>query len=157
MVIVKVKRDTYGGERYLLNACRYLENAERSIDCDGYGVDPYQLEYTVHQMMQVKAYFGKTSDNPLMHFVVSFDQSVTDTQRACNLSRQIAAYFHSQYQVLWCVHEKHRQSSFYHCHIVINSVSYINGMMYHSSATNVQAFCDYVSALTQRPCRFVFE
>lgn len=157
MVIVKVKRDISGGKKYLLNACRYLENKEKLIDVGGIGVYPYNLVITYAQMMAIKEYFGKTSGNPLVHFIVSFDEAVSDAEEACELAAWIAQYFQANHQTLWCVHAKDRGCSHFHVHIIINSVNYNNGMMYNSCREEILRFCDHVKRLTNRPCRFYFE
>lgn len=156
MVKIKVKRDTYGGTQYLYNACHYVEDWERIVTIGGFGVDPYDLKKTFHQMMCVREYFGKVSGNPLMHFIVSFDECVHKDKGACILGDRIASYFKMDYQTLWCVHAKKRSYSRYHVHIVINSVSYINGKMYNSSRDVISEFCKYVMRVTGVECRYYF-
>lgn len=89
MVVIKVKRDTCGGEKYLKNAVNYVGDG-RAVEVRGYGVDPYNTKNTYDQMMTVKKYFGKTGDNPLMHFVISYDNTVTDRETASLMTAQIA-------------------------------------------------------------------
>ncbi len=144
MVAVKVIRRTDGGVSYLCNACRYLENGERALQIGGYGVDAQHLEHTCHQMLCVRKYFHKVSGDPLIHFIISYDKSVNDPVKAVTLSICIAAYFKDAYQVIWCLHEKERENSLYHMHIVVNSVSYLDGKMFHSGYAEVSAFCGYV-------------
>ncbi len=156
MVYVKLLRDTYGGEKYLRNACAYVENSERYICGGGYGVDPYNLSYAYNQMMGVKRYFSKTSGNPLLHFVVSYDRSVSDPFSAADISNTVVSYFTPEYQLLWCVHGKDRGCSHYHTHIVLNSVSYVNGKMFHSGPAEMNAFARYVGTVTGQTCRWGF-
>lgn len=157
MVIVKVKRDISGGKKYLMNACRYLENKEKLIDVGGIGVYPYDLNRTYAQMMAIKEFFGKTSGNPLIHFIVSFDNTISDAEQACEFAAWIARYFQTSHQTLWCVHAKDRSCSHFHAHIIINSVSYVNGMMYNSSPEEMNRFCAYIKQITGIPCIYVFE
>ncbi|MDE5770565.1 MAG: relaxase/mobilization nuclease domain-containing protein [Ruminococcus sp.] len=161
MDIVKMKRDTEGDLYYLVNACKYLEDPERVLALGGYGVNPYNVESTVYQMIQVKKYFSKTSGNPLIHFIISYGTNVYDVETAAALSEKIASYFYDTYQTLWCLHEKERwhnerMTSLYHTHIVINSVSYRNGRMYDGNPHEINQFCNYVSGVTGQPNRFYF-
>ena len=156
MVYLKSIRHSNKDNKYLRRACAYLENDERAICCGGYGVDPYNLDYTYNQMMAVKRYYSKTSGNPLMHFVVSYDDSVSDVFRATQISETIAGYFASEYQVLWCLHQKDRECSSYHTHMVVNSVSYRNGKMFHSGPNELNAFASYISDVTGSTCRWTF-
>ena len=157
MVYVKLIRQSDAGADYLRNAVSYLENRERAICSGGYGVDPYNLNATFSQMMAVKSCFYKTSGNQLIHLIVSFDESVTDIFQAAEYCRTAASYFASQFQVLWCLHQKDRGCSHFHAHIVVNSVSYINGKMFHSGPMEMNAFASFVGSVTGRPCRWGFQ
>ena len=58
-------------------------------------------------MYNVKEYYGKTGDNPVMHFVVSYDHStVTEAQTACEYTDKIADYFKDRYQMITAVHQE---------------------------------------------------
>ena len=61
MVVIKMKRDTYGGLAYLKNALNYLEDNEKSLFTGGFGVTTSPLEATYRQMLAVRKYFGKVS------------------------------------------------------------------------------------------------
>ena len=43
MVVIKVNRDTCGGEKYLKNAVNYVGDG-RAVEVRGYGVDPYNAK-----------------------------------------------------------------------------------------------------------------
>ena len=148
MVIIKVKRDTYGGLRYLKNALNYLEDGEKSLFIGGFGV--------VTQMVAVRKYFGKLSGNPLMHFIISFDDKVVTLDHANILAEQLTLFFRNEYQVLWSVHFLQRGCSNFHVHIIINSVSYINGKMYHSLASEITRFKDYAACVLNSDVRWFF-
>lgn len=113
MVVIKVKRDTCGGEKYLKNAVNYVGDG-RAVEIRGYGVDPYNTKNTYDQMMAVKKYFGKTSDNPLMHFVISYDNTVTDRETASFMTEQIAENLVDKYQLITGIHEENQGGSRYH-------------------------------------------
>lgn len=161
MVIVKVKRDMSGGENYLKNAIRYVHDkkGELPVSLSGNGVDPTSVTQTYHQMYAVKEYFGKTSGNPLVHIVVSYDNSVRDAQTAGAYTDQIGAYYADQYQTIQCTHQEMQGDgrSIYHCHLVANSVSYQNGKMFHSGREDMQGFLDHVQEVTGCKTRLEFE
>ncbi len=148
MVTIKLIRNTNGGLDYLFRACRYVDNSERAIYVNGFGVNPYNLNDVYDQMLGVKRYFGKTSGNPLVHIVVSFDESVREPWRAVELGLAIAGYFTSNYQVLWCVHHKIHGDSHFHIHYVLNSVSYVDGRMFHCGIPELSAFQAFVRSVT---------
>lgn len=162
MAIIKVKRDTYSGESYLHNLCCYIEkkniNGETvyPVDVGGNGVNFYSAADVQNQMMAVKKFYGKTSDNPLIHLMVCYDESVTGSEQACNLSRKIASFYDDDYQYYYCTHNKDNEFPHYHTHILINSVNYINGKLFNSGYENMQSFCKYVADVTGQKSRLIF-
>lgn len=156
MVVVKVKRNTAGEGNYLKNACNYVAD-KRAIEVNGYGVSSDNAKNAYEQMMTVKKYYGKTSGNPLLHVVVSYDGSVKSAEQACELSRKCAEYYNPDYQTLCCTHEKDRGCSNYHSHIIINSVNYNDGHMINSSIENMNDFCKYVGDITGSKTKLCFE
>lgn len=157
MVLVKSKRDTYGADScYLYKALNYLYDNEKALHIGGYGVNPYNLEETFKQMMFVKKYFHKTGDNPLMHFIVSFDDIVKTYNQAKWFAIIICQYFKDRYQLLWAVHRKTRGDSKYHVHIIINTVSFVDGKLYNSSREELVRFCSHIQKCTGSLCYYLF-
>ena len=156
MVLLKVKRDTYGGLRYLKHAVKYLEDGEKALYTGSFGVTPEPLEDTFAQMVAVRKYFGKVSGNPLMHFIISFDEKVVTLNQAIDSASQLTNFFSNEYQGVWCVHYKKRAGSYFHVHIVMNTVSFVNGKMYHSSASEIARFRDYAKCVLDSDVRWFF-
>ena len=156
MVVMDVIRDTQGGLKYLRNACEYLEDEEKSVYTGGFGVNPYNVNQTYKEMVSIRQYFEKTSGNPLMHFIISFDETVQTEETAILLTQNLAVFFRTRYQVLYCVHEKHRGCSCYHAHIVINAVSFVDGLMYNSNVEEINRYANYIAEMTSRRVRWVF-
>ncbi len=156
MVIVKVIKNSNPENNYLMYSCEYVFNPEKAIDTGGYGVSSYNAHDAYNQMVLTKKYFNKTSGNPLVHIVISYDKSVNDAQTACQMSKQCASYYADNYQLLYCTHEKERENSNYHTHIIVNSVNYNNGLMFNSNIPNMNQFCDYVSNVTGQKTKLYF-
>ena len=82
MEILTQKRITNNGEGagYFRHCINYtykekLEPGESLVQTKGYGVCDTNPDHTYDQMYAVKEYYGKTGDNPVMHFVVSYDKN----------------------------------------------------------------------------------
>ena len=153
MGIFKVIRNTDDGYNYLKNAINYVTYGKASYDC--VGSPNTSLEYPLEQMHYVKKYFGKTSGNPLFHFIVVYDtRTAYDVERAKHISCLISEYFANRYQIIWCVHEKRMSkrygkiASMYHTHLVMNSVSYVDGKMFSGNYSEIYAFLDYIKRVT---------
>ena len=157
MVIVKLKRDTYGSNTdYLAHALRYVGNPKKCEYIAGFGIDPYDLDHCYNQMMTVKKYYHKSGDNPLVHFIISFDSNVKTLHKAIVNSYHIALCFKNQYQVLWCVHYKKRGDSRYHIHMVVNSVNLVDGKLINTSPEFMSNFCKYIRDVVDDDCRYYF-
>lgn len=147
MVNVIMIRNTYRGVEYLRNGCFYVTNHDRAIAPGGFGVNYTDAVACYNNMLAVKQFYRKTSDNPLLHIVVSYNEKVKDIITATRLSTKIAGFFNG-YQYVYCTHEKERECSWFHMHLVINSVSYLNGNLISSWVGYMQQFCAHVSAIT---------
>lgn len=147
MVNVIMIRNTYGGLEYLRNGCFYVTNYARAIAPGGFGVNYTDAVACYNNMLAVKNFYHKTSDNPLLHIVVSYSDNVTDISTATCLSARIASFFNG-YQYVYCTHEKDRECSCFYMHLVINSVSYLDGKLISSWVGYMQQFCAHVAAIT---------
>lgn len=130
-----------------------LESDEALIQTKGYGVCDTNPQYTYNQMYAVKEYFGKTGDNPVMHFMVSFDKNVTDATTACDYTEKIANYFSDDYQIITAVHQEDQMNSKFHAHFVMNSVNYNNGRLYHSGILELNEFAKHIHNVTGNFCK----
>ena len=125
---------------YLKNTVNYIANKE-SVFYSGINICP---ERAYKQMRKVKKYYGKTSGNQLVHFVVCFNNDVDDLATAERYARKIAEYYKSRYQILYAIHQELRYTksgygkSWFHVHIVMNSVSFVDGKMF---ADNKKRYC----------------
>jgi len=61
-------------------------------------------------MRSVKKYFGKTSGNQLVHFVVCFKENICDYNEVVNYAYQIAEYYKSRCQIIFGVHSEVRSN-----------------------------------------------
>ena len=156
MVYVKLIRNTYGDLTYIKQLHRYVfKNELRGIG--GYGVNPFVIDLANLQMLFIKVCYGKESGNPLIHIIVSLDQCAQTIEKACEYADEFARYYKNKYQVIWAVHEKERGASRFHVHLIINSVSYVNGKMFHGDLSEMNAYSRYISKLTKQKVRYEFE
>ena len=148
MVNIKLIRNTYGGLEYLQRTCNYVINKHNPVFVNGYGVNFRDAEIAFLEMVAVTRHFGKLTCNPVIHLVVSFDRNVENESEAIAFAKDISKFFYGRFQVLFAVHHKECENSHYHVHFGINSVSLINGNLFHSSPVNLQCFCKHVADVT---------
>ena len=156
MVYVKLIRNTYGGPNYLKNACGYIQSHDLCA-VGGYGVNPYDPDLAYTQMSYIKIYYGKESGNPMIHIMISLDDCAKTKEKACEFADKFARYYMDWYQVIWAVHGKERGSSNLHIHMILKSVSYVNGKMFHGDVGEMKKYCNFVAKATQRKTFLEFE
>lgn len=161
MDILTQKRitDNGDGRGYFCHCVDYaykekLEPDEALIETKGYGVCDTNADYTYEQMQAVKKYYGKIGDNPIMHFVVSFDRkTVKDEATACKYTEEIAAFFKNDYQAISAVHKEDQINSLYHAHFVVNTVNVNDGKLYQSGKSELKQLAMHVHEVTGNYCR----
>ncbi len=96
--------------------------------CGGYGVDVYEI---AGSMEQVSERFGKTTGVQLRHFVISFLPNELNNPKIANdIAIKMSRFFAQEYQVVFAVHG---DKPHLHIHIVINSVSYVDGHRFYGN------------------------
>lgn len=162
MDILKQKRITDNGNDYFRHCVNYpfkekIESGEELVETKGYSVNDTDPKLAYDQMYAVKEYYGKTGDNLVMHFVVSYDQDIQDAGTACKYTEQIAEYFNGDYQMLAAVHKENQGVSQYHGHIIMNTVNFNDGKLYHSGISELKQLAMHVHEVTGNYCKTEIE
>ena len=147
MAAVIVKRGNPGDEDHLDNLAEYVSD-KRALMVGGNGVDYHDLNAVKEQMMKVKEYYDKTKNCVLVQMILSYNNTVDNTEDACNFTRQAASFFDENYQTLYCVHAKDNECSNYHAHIMINPVNVNNGRMMQTDSESMKPFCAHFAEVT---------
>lgn len=156
MAKVIVIRNTYGGVEYIKNMLKYVHDG-RAKYVGAFGVDPYNPAKACINMIITRKKYSKVSGNPLVHIVISYNKSVKEIETAALFGKECAKYFSSEYQLMYCTHDSDSEGSYFHTHIIINSVSYIDGHMIVTGYDEMKKFCDYVSEVTGQYTQFYFK
>lgn len=152
MGIIKIITKAEAEREYLLNCYRYIVGGHTLPSY--YGVVNVDPDFALEQMMTVKKYFGKLSGNQLVHFIISFDRKIDDAYQAWDLGYKIADYYRDRYQIVFGVHENHRaksngkSTSYYHIHMMLNSVSFVDGKMFADNWSDIYSFRDHIQKVT---------
>lgn len=119
----------------------YILNPQkaRHYSC-GYNVN---FDNPADSMEQVSAHYNKTDGVQLRHFIISFHPTELDKPKIANaIAMQIAGFFVFEYQTVYAVHE---DKYHLHIHMVINSVSYVDGHRYKGTKKEFYDFKNYLS------------
>lgn len=101
-----------------------------------------------NRWIEEKKCWGKDSGRMYTHNVISFhkDEAVTP-QDVLDIGKEFAERFFSGYQ---CVISVHQDRDHLHCHIVSNTVSYINGKKLHQSKHDLEEQKAYTNLLCKQ-------
>lgn len=117
-----------------------IDSAKAPHYVGGYNVD---LDDPARSMNEVAKRFGKTNGVQLRHHVISFTQMDTkDAIVADCVAEHVARYFVPDYQVVYAVHE---DSDYLNIHIVVNSISCVDGHRFSMRPQQYNAFKNYVT------------
>ena len=110
-----------------------------------YGVYGADIHNPAASMNMISEQFGKANGVRLHHFVISFyPNELRDPIIVDEIARRFAECLACEYQMVYAVHEDKEQL---HIHIVINSVSYIDGHRYRGSREEFKAMQHYMRAV----------
>lgn len=127
----------------VVNYILYSDQAIRYCGC--YGVNLIDI---AESMDLVAAQYGKNSGVKLRHFIISFSPfEKVSPEKANEIGKVAASYFGREYQVVYSVHES---ADNLHIHIVINSVSYIDGHRYGGTKKEFYGFINYMERALQQ-------
>lgn len=150
MGILKIITKPDADGMYLENVVNYIVHGH-SIITGGFNICP---ECALEQMQIVKNYYGKTEENGLVHFIVSFNRNVWNICYAEELARKIAKYYADRYQILYAVHTKIRTNrkgevaNMLHVHMMMNSVSFLDGKKYADDEKERRKFAKHIAEMT---------
>lgn len=122
---------------------KYILNPYKAPNyCGAFGVDINNL---AESMEAISSHYGKSGGVQLRHFIISFyPEEVNDAKTVNDIAQKFANFFFREYQVIYAVHE---DKPHLHIHIVINSVSYIDGHRYYGTRAEFKEMQKYLQAV----------
>lgn len=119
---------------YILNPDKMIHNY-----CGGVEVDPQNIE---ESMKQISAHFNKENGVQLRHFIISFyPTELNDPAIANEIAKQATQWLGQKYQTIYSIHEDKPNL---HMHIIMNSVSYIDGQRYYGTKKEFNSFRNFL-------------
>lgn len=110
----------------------------------GFAVNP---SLAADQFKMVAEAYGKNFGVRLRHMILSFSPTETvDLNDAKNIAYQVASYYGHDYQIVWACHTDARCLN---VHMVMNTVSYQNGMKYDGSKSDYYGFEKHINTVLQ--------
>ena len=107
----------------------------------GYQKDSYSL---YQEMMRVKEEYDKNSGRQYAHYIVSFAPGEIEPSKAHELGKELAEQLWPGHQVVIATHT---DRSHIHDHLIVNSVSYMDGKKLHTSRKDLERMKETVAGL----------
>lgn len=125
---------------------QYILNPSKAKNyCEAYGVD---MNAPAESMKTVSAQFGKSQGVQLRHFIISFyPDELNDPAIANEIAKQFMVFFAHDYQTIYAVHQ---DKLHLHTHIIINSVSYVDGHRYYGTRAEFKAMQHYMKKVLEK-------
>lgn len=135
MAIIKAVNSRASIGKAINYVTRNEKTEERLIS--GIGCSP---DTAIDEMKAIKAIWGKTEGRQYKHFIQSFppEENITPEQ-AHEIAKQLCSDQFPDFEVLIATHKDREHI---HSHIIVNSVSYIDGRKFQQSASDLQALKD---------------
>ncbi len=145
--VINHKTNSHGAMRNVLEyVLREGKVKEGYVDIDGpYTCDIIKYDDVYREWLDEKKLWGKDSGRMYAHYVISFhkDEKVTPEQ-VLEIGRAYAERFFRGYQYVITVHQ---DRDHLHCHIVINTVSYLDGRKLHQMKKDLEKQKEFTNQL----------
>ena len=113
-----------------------------------YGAYGVNINAPAESMNIVSAHFGKSQGVQLRHFIISFyPDELSDPAIANEIAKQFVVFFAHDYQTIYAVHQ---DKLHLHTHIIINSVSYVDGHRYYGTRAEFKAMQHYMKKVLEK-------
>lgn len=147
--VVNKSTKTHGAMRNVIEyALRNEKVREGFAEISGpYDYDSLSWDHVYNAFLEEKRLWDKDSGRMYAHNIISFhqDEQITPAE-VLDMGRQFASRFFPDHQSLICVHQ---DKNHLHCHIVTNSVSYIDGHKLHQTKKDLEQQKAFTNQLCQ--------
>lgn len=155
-IIVKPVNESYKEKKDLRNLFYYICREDKAIHqlYGSYGCRIKNAELAAKDFLEVKEFFQKYPSTLARHKVISFEDGAFSTpQQVFEISKEIVAYYTDNFQVAYAIHED-RNGNFnfnknYHIHLIINSINYNSGNIFHEGPPDNIKFQKYIEEIIE--------
>lgn len=103
-----------------------------------------------YQMQHTKAYYAKLDGRQYKHYVLSFAPGEISVDKAKTYAKELAdKCFGERFEVGVGIHTKSKGGKI-HAHIVVNSVSFVDGKKLHFSKTDLENFKNFNDKIAKK-------
>lgn len=135
MAIIKAVKNSHSNIKHIIN---YVTKKEKTIGKKLCSAHNCNIDTASKEMQITKELYNKTKGRTYKHFVQSFppEENITPEQ-AHQIAKELTEQFHlfDDYEVVYCTHV---DKEHVHTHIVVNSVSFMDGHKFQMSKKDLE-------------------
>lgn len=153
-VIVKPVNENYKMAADLECLIQYICRKDKAIHhlYGSYGIRIDTPKLATQDFLETGRLFDKHPSTLAHHKIISFQNGLLSIpQQAFDIAEEIVAYYTNDFQVVYSVHEDRKGydniNKNYHIHLVINSVNYNNGKIFHEGPPDSVKFQKYIEKI----------
>ena len=152
-MILKIIPQPYNESQCVYNLMKYIMKDKSFTDRyerNTYSGSPniYDINRAADEFMMIKDCYGKRGGRQLRHIVIAPEpKDLFTAGMLYELALYVCEYYSDRYQICYSVHTDKRNL---HLHIVMNSVSYIDGRMLHDTLKEQAQFRKYCEECYKR-------
>lgn len=138
-VVERTQSHKYRDDNTYDDLIHYCSNPAKMAS---YGlINLHSIETAPSEMEMIAQTFKKTFGKRISHTIISFSkQEVSTISLAENIAAVCASYYANRYQVFYCVHMEPNP----HIHMIMNRVSFVDGMKYPDKYADRSSFWQHV-------------
>lgn len=133
--------------------CEYILGQQKTRGhIGGINVRP---ETAALEIQAVQHVWRKQNGRQMRHYILSFaDSEAIGTYEALEIAYQVAAYYASDYQIVFGIHIPQNLGEHLHIHFGMNAVSFRNGKKYSGGQADYHRFRKHIDMILRKyDCR----
>ena len=146
-IVISIKNRKYDSNKAIRNLLNYIVREKGSSNKVKYwGTKGLSKDMTVaaDQFIKSQKLLRKNKNRRAYHIIVSFPEDFKNVKFVKKAAEKIADYFYQDFQVVYGVHTNEDNL---HFHLAINSVSYVTGLKYHKSKSEMKKMRDEIISI----------
>lgn len=145
ILIISNQKGKYHDAHAKQDVIKYILNPYKTNLWGGTAVT---IDDTADSMARVSAHFGKSDGVQLRHYILSFSkEELSSADTANEIAKAIMDYFGKSYQTVYAVHE---DTDNLNIHLVINTVSYIDGHRHRGTYSEHHRECHHMKGVLKK-------
>lgn len=127
-----------GGAKSALDYVGKKSDLTLGLNCS----NDYEIAF--QEFEETKEQFNKLDGRQYKHYVLSFEKDFNDSELALEMSKTFCEKAFEEHEVFLAVHDDKENL---HCHMVVNSVNFVNGKKHTQSMKDLDKYKEFINEI----------